>query len=100
MLTLLNTELTEAAVGTGTTPIVSATQLTTELYRKPITVGTLDGNTLVKELFLDETEANATLTEIGLFGSGQLFASGGAHITKDSTQSLTISFEIEVKEVS
>jgi|SanBayMetagenome_1026888.scaffolds.fasta_scaffold27195_4 hypothetical protein len=108
VLALLDAELTAAGVGTGTAPSVSDTQLTDELYRKPITLGVIDGNALLKDMFLDETEGNGTITEIGLFGApsilsaglGELFQSGGANITKDSTQSLTISFEIEVKEVS
>ena len=106
-LALLDNDLGIIAVGTGTAPSASATQLTNTLLRKTITTSVIDGNTLIKEIFLDETEANATLTELGLLGngantsanSGSLFASGTAAITKDATQSLTISFEIEIKEV-
>lgn len=107
MIALLNSDLTHIAVGTGTAPTLNATQLTTETYRKPITLGVVDGNVLIKEVFLDESQGNGSIAEIGLLGngatgtagSGQLFASGAAAILKDNTQSLTISFEIEVKEV-
>jgi len=107
VIALLNSDLSHIGVASGSAPSVSATQLTTETYRKPITLGVVDGNVLIKEIFLDETEANGNINSIGLFGnsatstagSGQLFASGAAAIVKDNTQSLTISFEIEVKEV-
>lgn len=106
LLNLLQTDLNYAAVGTGTAPIASANQLTTELLRKP-TTSAIDGTTLIEELFFDVDEANTTITEIGVLGNsatasagtGTLFASGAAAITKDNTQSLTISFEIELKEV-
>lgn len=108
MLSLLNTDLSHIAVGSGSAPTESATVLTSETYRKPITLGITDGNVLIKEVYLDETEANGTIAAIGIFGngatstagSGQLFASGAAAIVKDNTQSLTISFEIEVREVA
>jgi hypothetical protein len=107
VLQLLNIDLTQIALGTGTQITESATQLATETVRKTVTTSVIDGTALVKEVFFDETQANGTFTELGLLGngattaagSGQLFASGRASFVKDSTQSLTISFEIEVKEV-
>jgi hypothetical protein len=107
VIELLNTDLSVIAIGNGTAPAVSGTQLTAETLRKTVTTSLVDGNTLVKEIYFDESEANGTITEIGLLGdgatgtvgSGNLFASGAAAIVKDSTQSLTVSFEIEVKEV-
>lgn len=107
VLQLLNTDLTQIALGTGAAVTESATQLTTESTRKTVTTSVIDGTVLIKEVFFDETQANGTFTELGLLGngattaagSGQLFASGRASLTKDSTQSLTVSFEIEVKEV-
>lgn len=107
IMSLLNADLTVIAVGTGAAPTAASTQLTTELLRKAASETTIDGFVLIKELFLSEAEANGTLTELGLLGNGattaagtgQLFASSGANITKDNTQSLTISVEIEVKEV-
>lgn len=106
-VSLLSADLTAIAVGTGATPSASATQLTTELARGLVTSTTIDGYTIIKELYFSETQANGTLTELGLFcngatataGSGQLFASGGASTIKTNTQSLTVSFEIEILEV-
>lgn len=105
---LIAADLTAIAVGTGATPAASATQLTTELTRGLVTTSAIDGNTIIKELYFSEAQAVGTLTELGLFcngatataASGELFASGGAAITKSSTQSLTVSFEIEVLEVT
>ena len=107
VLALLNTDATHIAIGSGSAPTVASTQLTTETLRKAITTSLIDGNALVKEVFIDESEGNGTITELGLFvngatisaGSGQLLTSGTAALLKDNTQSLTISFEIEVKEV-
>lgn len=107
IVSLLNTDLTIISVGTGAAPTATATQLTTELLRKSVSETSIDGLILIKELYLSEAEANGTLTELGILGNGattaagtgQLFASTGANITKDNTQSLTISIEIEVKEV-
>jgi hypothetical protein len=100
VLVLLQPDLNAIAIGGGTAPAVGATSLTNETYRKTITTSVIDGAVLVQEVFFDEADGNGTLTELGLFDStGQLFASGGALLVKDNTQSLTISFEIEVKEV-
>lgn len=104
---LINADLTVIVVGTGTAPIATATQLTTELLRKDISETMIDGNIIIKELYLNETEANGTLTELGVLGNGatstpgtgELFASSSSNIVKDNTQSLTISVEIEIKEV-
>ncbi len=105
---LLNSDLSMIAIGTGTAPDSTGTQLTSELLRKAPSDTFIDGYTIIKELYLDENEATGTLTELGIFcngatstpGTGELFASDAANITKDNTQSLTISFEIEVKEVN
>lgn len=107
VIALLNSDLSVIAIGDGSAPVSTSTELTNETLRKPVTVSLIDGNTLVKEVYFDESEANGMITEIGLLGAGatvsvgtgQLFGSGAASITKDNTQSLTISFEIEVKEV-
>ena len=108
VIALLNTELTVIAVGTGAAPGAADEQLTTELIRKLVSESTVDGFTLIKELYLDTSEGNGALTELGLLGegadatpaSGKLFASGAASTTKTDTQTLTVSFEIEVKEVT
>jgi hypothetical protein len=101
VLMLLQSDLNEIAIGSGTAPSVGATALTNQTYRKTVTTSVIDGAVLVQEIFFDEADGNGAMTELGLFGStGQLFASGAASLTKDNTQSLTVSFEIEVKEVN
>lgn len=105
---LLANDMTVIAVGTGSAPTVNSTQLTSELVRALITTASTDQNTIIKELFLSEAQAVGTLTELGLFcngatatpSTGFLFASGAANITKTSTQSLTVSFEIELREAT
>lgn len=100
VLTILQSELSHIAVGTGTAPTASAAQLTNETFRKPISTTLIDGDVLVSEIFFDENEGNGPITELGLLTSTNvLFSSGGASFTKDATESLTVSFEIEVKEV-
>jgi hypothetical protein len=104
---LLNNDLTHIGLGTGTAPSKSSSHLTNEIYRKQVTDPFIDGFILVKEVYLDETEANGSITEIGVFckgadlslNSGELFASFGSDITKTNTQSLTVSIEVEVSEV-
>ena len=106
-LSLLNTDLGFIAAANGVAPTVGAVQLNSEFIRKAVTTSLIDGTTLVKEVFFDETQANGMIAAIGILGSGatavdgtgQLFASGAASIVKDNTQTLTISFEIEVREV-
>jgi phage-related tail fiber protein len=100
VLNVVQSELTHIAVGTGTAPSASAIQLTNETFRKPISTTLIDGDVLVSEIFFDENEGNGAISEIGLLTSTNvLFSSGGASFTKDSTESLTVSFEIEIKEV-
>ena len=108
VIELLDAELTVIAVGTGRAPVRTDTQLDGELLRKSVSETLIDGNVLVKELYLDETEGNGTLTGLGLLGdgatttpgTGSLFASSAANLVKNNTQSLTISFEIEIMEVA
>jgi hypothetical protein len=105
---LLNTDLTVMAIGTGAAPVRGDTQLPSEYLRKEVTESALDGNILIKELYLDESTGNTTITAWGVLGSGAtessgtgaLFASTGGSITKNDTQSLTLSVEIEVVEVT
>lgn len=107
VLDFLEVDLTRIAVGTGAAPEYLSTQLTSEVFRNSPSDSFFDGLTLVKELFLDESQANVTITEIGILGdgatgtagSGALFASAGAAIQKTDTQSLTVSFEISIQEV-
>lgn len=101
VITYLMGALTVGAVGDGSTPPqVSDTQLVHQTYEKAVSDALLDGTTLIKEIFLDETEGNGSVTEIGIkLDDGTLFSSfGNLVITKDNTQSLTLSFEIDVAE--
>jgi hypothetical protein len=100
VLELLQTDLGFIAFGTGTAPVLSSTALTNETYRKPISTSVIDGAVLVSEIFFDENEGNGPINEIGIIaGNNELFAVSAAALVKDSTESLTVSFEIEVKEV-
>ena len=107
-LELLDGDLTHIAIGTGAAPNRDATKLTQEVYRKAVSDSFIDGNVLVKEIFLEESEGNVAITEWGIFcdgatddvDSGNLFASTAADIQKDNTQSLTLSVEIEIVEVA
>lgn len=97
----LDSELTYVAVGTGAAPSYSATALTAETFRNTVSDTFTEDRTLVKELFIDESQANVTITEVGIFGNGgaELFASFNTNLVKTDTQSLTVSFEIEALEV-
>lgn len=108
LLTILSTELSHIGLGSGTPPTETSTLLSNEVLRKQVTAPLMDGTTLVSEIYFDETEANDTnFTEVGIFcdgatsdiNTGTLFAGGGIDVTKNNTQSLTISFEITVLEV-
>lgn len=111
VLTLIDIDLTHMAVGNGTlvTP-ATATLLTNEFARKPISDSLFDDNILVKDAFFDENEAIGTIKEIGIFGTGatsvintgKVFASFRPDpiVDKTNTQSLTVSVEIEVVEVT
>jgi len=108
VIALLSADLTHIAVGNGTTPTYIADKLSAETFRNSVSETFTDGLVLGKELYLDESQANGNITEIGLFGtgatsavnSGKLFSSFSADFTKTSSQSLTLSFEIEVLEVT
>jgi hypothetical protein len=101
VLNAIDLQIQSIAVGSGTAPTdPSATSLTSESYSKDITLRLRDGNIQVVEVFFDETEANGTITELGAKKTdGDMFNIEAANITKDNTQSLTVSIEIEVMEV-
>ncbi len=101
VLDYINGDLTEIALGNGVAPqLDSAVSLDNEFYAKDITTRLRDGNIQVVEVYFDETEANGEITEFGAKKeNGEMFDIEGADITKDSTQSLTVSIEIELTEV-
>lgn len=101
-------QVTYFAVGVGDTsggnaPDVSDTALNDELIRKQISVRSSVGNVAYFRVFFNTSEANGTLTEIGLFGddasatpdSGTLFARAGIDKTKTDAETLTIDWSLE-----
>lgn len=99
--------ITYVGVGTGTAPASTDTSLDSELSRKAA-VELIDGYTIVKEGFWDETELNGTtITNAAAFyngatvdaGSGQIAAGDAINITKDSTQSMTVCVELTLEGV-
>lgn len=109
VLVLLSQDLTHLGVGNSSTPpAASELKLRSETFRKAKSESLIDGQTLVSEIYMDESEGNGSITEYGIFGSGataakdsgKTFASfGTVPITKDSTQSLTVTVEIDVVEM-
>lgn len=106
IISFLDGDLTHLSLGTGVAPVNTDTTLPNEAIRKAST-SFIDNFTLIKELFLDETEGNGvTYTNAGVFGNGatatigtgELFAGGAINIVKDNTQSFTLSIEITVSE--
>jgi hypothetical protein len=103
-------QVTYFAVGTGAStggsaPASTDTALTTELIRKQISVRSSSGDTASFRIFFSTSEANDTLTEIGLFGddatvtadSGTLFARAAIDKTKTDSETLTIDWSLSVE---
>ncbi len=102
-------EITYCAVGTGTTaPALADTALQTELFRKAISVRSYSGNVSTFDTYFTTSEANGTLREAGLFGtgvgrtpsatpgSGQLFCRVAINRTKTSNDTLTLTWTVTV----
>lgn len=102
-------EITYCAVGTGTTaPALGDTALQTELARKEISVRSYLNNVFTGQTFFTTSEANGTLREAGLFGtgvgrtpsvtpgSGQLFARAAINRVKTSNDTLTLSWTVTI----
>jgi hypothetical protein len=106
LLSDLDTNLIYMAIGTGSAPAPYDVILASELLRK-IANKFIDGDTLIADLFLDESEGNGvTYTNAGIFrggtitvGTGSLFVGGAINTVKTNTQTLTVSYEISVQEV-
>lgn len=101
-------QVTYFAVGTGAStggdaPAVGDTELDTELIRKQISVRSATDNVASFRVFFSTSEANDTLTEVGLFGddatavadSGTLFARAAIDKTKTDSETLTIDWSLE-----
>lgn len=102
-------DVTYLAVGTGASgggdaPAVGDTTLKTELIRKQISVRSSTTDTANFRVFFSTSEANDTLTEIGLFGddatvagdSGTLFARAVITKTKTDAETLTIDWSLTI----
>lgn len=98
---------TYGAVGTGsTTPVISDTQMESELERSLTAIRTESNQVAHIETFFSETEANGTITKFALFGedasaaadSGTMmeYAVFASSFTKTSNETLTIEIDITV----
>lgn len=105
VLALINQELEFFGLGSGLPPDVNSESLDQEVIRKAAAT-TIDGETLIKEVYLDETEGNGIhLTSAGIFGdgatstpgTGKLFAGSEIDVDKDKYESITVSIEITVE---
>ena len=103
-------QVTYLAVGTGANtggdaPAVGNTTLKAELIRKQISVRSSTDATANFRIFFSTTEANGTLTEIGLFGddatvtadTGVLFARAVIDKTKTDAETLTIDWALSIE---
>lgn len=102
VLDLLDGDLTHIALDAGET---TEQGLADEYYRGQLTPPFRDGNTTVREIYLDETQGVGTIRGIALLaqatddpGTGTLFAFDKVEIEKTDRNSLTISVEITVEE--
>jgi len=94
----LNSELTHMGIGNGAVPDTDDEVMSDELLKKAVT-SYIDGNVIIKEVYLDETELNGEdLTAVGVYGLGNtvLFCGGGINQSKKAGESLTISVELSV----
>ena len=97
--------ITYCAVGTSVVAATLAdTGLTTEIFRKLVSVRSVSGNVATFQTFFTITEANGTLREAGLFGdaasgtanSGTLFSKLAINRTKTASDTLTMSWDITI----
>lgn len=97
--------ITYCALGTSVVAATLAdTTLTTEIYRKLISVRSVSGNVATFQTFFTTAEANGTLREAGLFGdaatattdSGTLFSKLAMNRVKTSSDTLTLSWDITI----
>lgn len=96
--------ITYCALGTSAVaPVAGNTQLTTEIFRKLVSVRTSSGNVATFETFFTIAEGNGTLREAGLFGdstasgtanSGTLFSHIAINRTKTASDTLTLRWTI------
>lgn len=86
---------------------IALQKATGEFFRKAIATSEIDGDTLIVDISLDESEANDTITDVDCYGwgatatleSGTQFSTNPTSFTKTSADVVTISAEIQVQEV-
>jgi hypothetical protein len=97
--------ITYCAVGTSVVAATLAdTTLTTEIFRKLISVRSSSGKVATFQTFFTTAEANGTLRECGLFGdsasatanSGTLFSKLAINRVKSASDTLTLSWDITI----
>lgn len=97
-------EINYTSLGTGTTaPANGDTTLETEVYRKAIASATYANNILYATAFYTATEITGTFKEAGLHingsatpDSGVLFSRVAIDITKTSSETLTVDYEVSL----
>lgn len=102
VLDLLDGDLTHIALDAGET---TEQGLADEYYRGQLTPPFRDGNTTVREIYLDETQGVGTIRGMAVLsqatddpGTGVVFAFDQVEIEKTDRNSLTVSVEITVEE--
>jgi len=97
--------ITWCGVGTSVlAPTVADTTLTTEIFRKLVSVRSVSGNVATFQTFFTTSEANGTLREAGLFGddasgtadSGTLFSKLAINRVKSTSDTLTLTWSITI----
>lgn len=97
--------ITYLALGTGTTAAAAGdTTLDTEVFRKLVSARTYTGAVAKYRVFINTTEANVTIKELGLFGddatgtadTGTLYARLIVDKAKTSAETLTVDWEVEL----
>jgi len=99
-------KITYCAVGTGAgTPNTADIQMSAELFRKPISVTAYNSNVVTFTTYYSTSEANGTLTELGLFGddasstanSGTIYAHTTISKVKSTSDTLTIEWSLIIQ---
>lgn len=97
--------ITYCAVGTSAVaPALGDTALTTEIFRKLVSVRSVSGKVATFQTFFTTSEANGTLREAGLFGdaatagasTGTLFSKLAINRVKSASDTLTMSWDITI----
>ena len=97
--------ITYCAVGTSVVaPALGDIKLTTEIFRKLVSVRSVSGKVATFQTFFTTAEANGSLREAGLFGddasgtvdSGTLFAKLAINRVKSASDTLTMSWDITI----